>query len=253
MPAFVHAPFLGVPRGQATEKLFYVSDWYVTLATLAGVPPAVIFNSSGRLTPFVFGQQTGNGLIQAGGDGLRIRDYDNFLTDSSRLSATALFHYDFSDHLRFSGEAWYGRTIATNLRAQPFYNTVLFKPAGQTNGNLIMSTANPFLSAADRQTIINSLAANQMDTSTFLLARANTDLATGSFKTTSNLYRLVGGFDGDFNVGSRAFSWEVKAIYGRSDTETTTREVVTQNFYNALNAVRDASGNIVDSVDLHRP
>ncbi|WCM25198.1 TonB-dependent receptor [Sphingomonas sp. QA11] len=218
-------------------------------AAIAAVTDAqgrpLIFNSSGRLTPFVFGQQTNNGLIQAGGDGFRIRDYDNFLTDSSRLSATALFHYDFSDRLRFSGEAWYGRTIATNLRAQPFYNTALFKPAGETNGNLIMSTANPFLSAADRQTIINSLAANQMDTSTFLLARANTDLATGSFKTTSNLYRLVGGFDGDFNVGSRAFSWEVKAIYGRSDTETTTREVVTQNFYNALNAVRDGSGNIV--------
>ena len=51
MPAFVHAPFLGVPRGQVSEKLFYVSDWYVTLATLAGVPPAVIFNSSGPVPP----------------------------------------------------------------------------------------------------------------------------------------------------------------------------------------------------------
>src|SRR5204862_146971 len=32
--------------------------------------------------------------------------------------------------------------------------------------------------------------------------------------------------------------------YGRSDTSTTTREVVTQNFFNALNAVTDGSGNI---------
>ncbi len=205
----------------------------------------LIFSPSGHLTPFNPGQQTANALLQAGGDGFRIRDYDNFLTDSSRFSATALFHYDFSDSIRFSGEAWYGRTIATNLRAQPFYNTALFGNAGEANGNLIMSTANPYLSAADRQTIVNNLAANGMDTSTFLLARANTDLATGSFRTKTDLYRFVGGFDGDFNVGDRKFTWEAKAIYGRSDTTTTTREVVTQNFFNALNAVTDGSGNIV--------
>src|SRR5204862_89632 len=64
-------------------------------------------------------------------------------------------------------------------------------------------------------------------------------------RTKTDLYRVVGGFDGDFNVGDRKFTWEAKAIYGRSDTSTTTREVVTQNFFNALNAVTDGSGNIV--------
>lgn len=206
---------------------------------------ALVFSSTGHLTPFANGQATGNGLIQAGGDGFRIRDYDNFLTDSNRFSATALFHYDFSDKFRFSGEAWYGRSVATNLRAQPFYNTALFGNAGDVNGNLVLSTANPFLSDADRATIVDNLAANGMDTSSFLLARANTDLATGSFRTATNLYRLVGGFDGDFKIGDRAFSWEVKATYGRADTNTTTREVVTQNYFNALNAVRDGNDNIV--------
>lgn len=205
----------------------------------------LVFGGDGRLRPFVNGALTGNGLIQAGGDGFRIRDYDNFLTDSNRLSVTALFHYDFTDHVRFSGEAWYGRTVATNLRAQPFYNTALFANAGETNGNLIMSTANPYLSAADRTTIINSLVANGADPSTFYLARANTDLSTGSFRTESNLYRFVGGFDGDFNLGDRNFTWEVKANYGQSNSKTTAREVVTQNFYNALNATTDASGNII--------
>jgi outer membrane receptor protein involved in Fe transport len=203
------------------------------------------FDTTGHLVPFVNGAPTGNGLYQAGGDGFRIADYDNFLTDSNRIQVTALAHYDFSDHFRFSGEAWYGRSTATNLRAQPFYNTALFNSAGETNGNLILSTANPYLSDADRTTIINSLVANGQDPGTFLLARANTDLATGSFRTQTDTWRFVGGFDGDFNVGSHAFTWEINAVYGRAKSSTTTREVVTQNYYNALDAVRDASGNIV--------
>lgn len=205
---------------------------------------ALFFGANGSLTPFNNGEITGQSLIQAGGDGFRIRDFGNFQVDSSRFSGTALFHYDFSDSLRFSGEAWYGRSIATNLRGQPFYNTALFGNAGETNGNLVISTANPFLSAADRATIISNLAANGQPTDKFYLARANTDLATGEFRTATDLYRVVGGLDGDLHFGDRTLTWEVKGIYGRSNTKTTARELVTKNFFNAINAVRDASGNI---------
>lgn len=206
---------------------------------------AVYFNSSGKLVPFTNGTLTGNGLYQAGGDGFPISDYGNFLTDSHRINGTLLGHFDFSEHFRFKGEAWYNNNTATNIADQPFYNTALFAGAGDTNGNLILSTANPYLSAADRTTIVNSLVANGQDPSTFLLARANTDLSTGAFRTNTELFRFVGGFEGDFSLGSHKFTWEVNANYGHARTETTTREVVTQNYYNALNAVRDASGNIV--------
>ena len=218
-----------------------VPDTGITNA--AGQP--LRFDNSGHLVPFVNGQLTGNGLYQAGGDGFAIGDFDNFLTDSNRIMATMLARYDIADHIHFSGEAWYGRNTATNLRAQPFYNTGLFANAGDINGNLILSTDNPYLSAADRQTIINSLVANGQDPSTFQLARANTDLATGSFRTRTELYRFVGGLNGDFAVGSRTFNWEISALYGRAKTRTTTREVVNQNYYNALDAVTDGSGNII--------
>ena len=47
----MHAPALGIPVGHTTEKMFYMSDWYVTLATLAGVAPSLIHNSSGPVPP----------------------------------------------------------------------------------------------------------------------------------------------------------------------------------------------------------
>ncbi|WP_267397421.1 MULTISPECIES: TonB-dependent receptor [unclassified Sphingomonas] len=214
-----------------------------SITNAAGQP--LYFNNAGQLAVFNTGQATGSAIYAAGGDGFAIGDYDNLITSSDRVQATLLTHYDFSDHVRFSAEGWYGRTSATNLSAQPYYNTYLFNDAGQTNGDLILSTANPYLSHADRATIISNLVANGQDPSTFYLARANTDLSTGKFTTTSELYRFVGDLAGDFNVGSHNFTWDVSGTYGHVRSVTKTREVVTQNLYNALNAATDAGGNIV--------
>lgn len=221
----------------------YAGRPYASITNSGG--QALYFNAGGQLVPFQNGQLTGSGLYQAGGDGFAIRDYGNFLVDSKRIQGTLLGHYDITDHIRFSGEAWLGRNIATNLSAQPYYNTALFANAGETNGNLILSTSNPFLSAADRATIINNLVANGSDPSSFYLARANTDLETGSFRSQTDLYRFVGTLEGDFALGTHKFSWEVSANYGQTDSQTTQRELVTQNYYNALNATTDANGNIV--------
>lgn len=206
---------------------------------------ALYFNNSGNLTVFNNGQETGSAIYQAGGDGFRIADYGNFLADTNRLQATALAHYDFSDSVRLSVEGWYGRSSARNLRDQPFYNTYLFANAGEVNGDLVLSTDNPFLSSQDRATIITNLTENGLDPSTFYLARANTDLATGSFKTTNELYRFVGDLSGDFLLGDHKFTWDINGTYGHVHTRTKTREIVNQNFYNALDAVRDGNGNIV--------
>jgi iron complex outermembrane recepter protein len=221
----------------------YGGQVFGSIVNAQGEP--LYFDNNGRLAVFHNGELTGSKQIQAGGDGFRLRDYDNFLTDTKRIQGTALAHYDFSDHFRFSGEAWLGRSIGRNLRAQPYYNTALFGDAGDVNGNLVMSTSNPYLSAQDRATIISNLTDNGLDPSTFYLTRANTDLATGAFTTRTDLYRFVGTFSGDFSVGDHPFNWEVTANYGHTKATTKSRELVVQNFFNALNATTDASGNIV--------
>lgn len=206
---------------------------------------ALFFNRTGQLVPFQNGQLTGSSIYQAGGDGFAIADYSNFLVSSERYQGTILTHYDFSDSIRFNGEVWFSRNYATNTSDQPFYNYAGFGDAGDPNGNLVFSTANPFLSNADRATIISNLTAVGADPSTFYLSRANTDLASGSFRTSTDLLRFVGGLTGDIQAGERKFTWEVNGTYGRTISRTTERQIVTQNFFNALNAVRDGSGNIV--------
>ncbi|WP_260928625.1 TonB-dependent receptor domain-containing protein [Novosphingobium sp. 9] len=206
---------------------------------------ALYFNKAGQLTVFNNGTALADGISQAGGDGFAIDDYGNLLANNQRFQGTLLANYEFSDALRFHGEFWLGHSKASNVADQPFYNTYLFADAGDTNGNLILSTSNPYLSAADQATIKANLAAAGLPTDQFYLARANTDLSTGAFTTTTTLVRGVGGFDGDFHVGSHNFTWEATLNYGRISSNTKTREIVTQNYNNALDAVLDSSGNIV--------
>ncbi|EGD57513.1 TonB-dependent receptor [Novosphingobium nitrogenifigens DSM 19370] len=202
---------------------------------------ALRFNRNGRLVPFVNGAATGSALYQAGGDGFPIANYDNFLADTERYSATMLAHYDITDHIQIFSEVWWGRSFGTNVSSQPYYSTAIFGNAGELSGNLVFNTSNPFLNAADRATIENALGGP----GTFYLARANTDLTTGQFRSRTDILRVVTGLKGDFEAGERKFNWDVTVNYGRSVSATTSRELNLQNFANALDATTDAGGNIV--------
>jgi outer membrane receptor protein involved in Fe transport len=199
------------------------------------------FNKTGQLVPFTNGTPTGSPFVEGGGSGFPLNDFGNLLTNSNRIQGTLLWHYDISDNIRAHGEVWVGKDTASNLAAQPYYSTALFGGAGSPNGNLILNTANPFLSAADRATIQNALGTPGQD-GTFYLERANTDLETGAFTTSTYLFRIVGGLDGDFALGTHKFKWDVTVNYGRTSAITDTHELITQNFFNALNAVSTPNG-----------
>lgn len=208
------------------------------------------FNDAGRLVPLDFGTRTGSLIESSGGNGFALGDYGNLLATSERYLANALASYDVTDAVRFFGEAWYAHSRGTNIADQPVYNTALFGPDGSTDGNILLSIDNPYLNPADRQTILNSLSEvgginGDGDLSQFLLTRANTDLASGRSVATVELYRFVAGFDGDLDLGGHAFKWEVSANYGRSKTSGKIRELVQQNFLNAIDAVDDGNGNII--------
>ncbi|MET0308220.1 MAG: TonB-dependent receptor [Sphingomonas sp.] len=200
------------------------------------------FGSGGTLVPLDMGNVLADGFISSGGNGFNLPAQANLLTSSERYLVNAQLNYELTDHIKMFGEAWYTHTRGVNLIDQPNYNTRLFDKAGTPDGNLIISLDNPYLSAADRATIAANLPAGQNQ---FYLGRALSDLTTGRSEANVETYRFVGGFSGDFSVGSRNFTWEASVNYGRSQTVGKVYELNNQNFFNALDAVRDASGNIV--------
>ena len=241
--AIDNIPFNGLSGGGAKDPLF--GSPFQTITNAAG--QALFFNSAGQLVPFRHGTVVGSFTDEAGGDGFRVGDYANLLTDSKRIQGVMLGHYDFSDHVRFHAEAWASRNIATNTANQTLYNTALFSGpggAGLPYANYAVSSTNPYLSAADQATIQASLAAAGQPTNQFYLARANTDLYAGAFSTRSSLARGVAGLDGDFKIGTHNFTWEGTVTYGQVNSTSNQVGLVWQNIENALNAVVGANGQI---------
>lgn len=222
-----------------------VSDFGFQPGITNAAGQALRFDQSGNLVPINFGQQTGNLINFNGGDGFVLPS--NLLSPVRRYLAAALGEYQITDNVRFFGEAWYANSRGEQLRDQPIYNTALFGNAGDPDGNFIININNPFLSPAARTAIASALASNPAADSqdSFYLARANTDLVSGLGSSTVELYRFVAGLDGNFQAFGRDVKFEVSGNYGRSTTQGGERVVVQQNLENALNSVRDASGNIV--------
>jgi len=254
--------FFGTPPSSANSsftRLLFPSQRYSAF-TIGGVPfssddfsvrragiydasgTPLQFGQGGRLVPLDLGTVMRQGYISSGGNGYDLPAQANLLTNTERYLGTLLANYELTDHIHAFGEAWYSHSKGTNLIDQPVYNTALFGDAGAPDGNLIININNPFLNPTDRAIIAANLPAGQQE---FYVGRALADLTTGRSQGVVETYRFVGGFNGDFSVGSRNFQWEVSANYGRSRAKGSNQELVQQNFANALDAVTDANGNIV--------
>lgn len=228
-----------------------------------GGPPLAWAPGSSALTPYNLGTQTGNPIFWEGGDGIRLSQFSNILSPLERFNVDGLLNFKFTDHFGTFAEAWFSETHATALIAQPAYNTALFGGANTPNGNFYVPVSNAFLSLADQATIQNALnsygaflaslppgsglpaAGPLWDGHHFFVSRANTDLQSGRSVGDQVVARGVWGLNGDFALGERSYSWEVAANLGYSRNKSIVPAYVFQNVQNALNAVRDASGNIV--------
>ena len=229
------------------------------------------FGPNGTLIPYNTGTPNGNPFFASGGDGLRLSSVNNLLSPTERTNLDTLLHFQLTDHINLFGEGYFSGTHATNLVAQPAYNTALFGGAGRVNGNFVVNINNPFLSPGDRaaiQTALNNYLAgltangrtpqyqgvaagpNQpayapWNTSQFYVSRANVDLQGGESTDSQTVTRGVAGVNGDFAWGQRSFNWEVSVSYGTSDNTQATPSYVFQNVANALNATTNAAGQIV--------
>lgn len=190
----------------------------------------LVFDARGNLVPLDFGTRFGV-VNSSGGNGFDITSTFNLLSPVERYLGAVQASYEFSDAVEAFAEFQYANSKGTELRAQPVYNTALFDDAGTPDGNLIIPLSNPFLSADARAIIAAQLPVGQ---DFFYLGRANTDIRTGRGSSTVEVYRVAGGLRGDLSLGSRDLFWEVSGLYGRSRTEGESREIVQQNFLNAL-------------------
>jgi len=212
----------------------------------------LFFDNAGNLVPQDYGNEPGCvgdpacpperfTLFSSGGNGFAyIRDTSQALSDTERYNANLVGHFDITDNVRLFAEGWFSHSKSTNLATQPEYNSGIFDAGGAPAGNLILSVNNPFLTPTQRQLIIDSIANNLSDDPAqdyFYLSRANTDIPTGRSTYTDNIWRIVGGLDGKFNLLAGQWNWEVVGNLGHSKATGRTVDINSQNFFNAVGQV----------------
>jgi len=203
------------------------------------------FDPDGNLVPFTPGApDPASAFFAIGGDGPDFfGNVDQLQSPLDRAVLTGRFNYDLTDSITFSSDFLFSDSDAIELTNQGGFQTGAFT---ETSGGLVFDIDHPFLTDQAR----GILQDNGVDT--FVLSRFNNDIIDSSNKRDQQLWRWTGGFEGDFFIANRRFSWEAYAVYGETDVETESEGIIDGRFLNAIDVRRltEEDLGMVDPTDL---
>ncbi|MES2326632.1 MAG: TonB-dependent receptor [Pseudomonadota bacterium] len=210
----------GLPNFGSSNPLSQFGTTYVFTPTGTLIPNPCITD----LRPF------GSGNC-VGGLGSSLRLSGMLEPGVTRKAINLLAHYDVSDAFSPFIEAKFVRVDA-NQEGQPtFFNNTF-------------SINNPFLSSQAKAQLQSILVPG---VTTFTAQRFNIDFAGRGELHKRDNYQVVGGVTGTFNGD---WKYEVSLNYGGLNTYYQTKgNILRSNYANAINAVRNSSGNIVCGIN----
>ena len=181
-------------------------------------------NGTLDLRPF----NSGNNV---GGLGSTLRLTGQLQPGVKRYMANMVGSFEVSEIFRPFIEAKYVRVDAIQEGQPTFFNNTF-------------SIDNPFLTDQARSVLTTSLAAGA---TTFTAQRFNVDFGGRGEEHRRETYRIVAGFDGNFNDDWR---YEVAFNYGHLDTFYETKgNLLIDEYFNSIDAVRNSSNQIVCAIN----
>jgi outer membrane receptor protein involved in Fe transport len=224
-----------------------------TAGCINGVPRIYRFRPDGTLAEADYGQDlrlttnnnTGN---QIGGDGSTLRRYGQLQPFVERYGINLLGHFDVTDAFSPYVEAKYVRYDIFQQSAPTFQSggTQTGTAAAQTgftanSSGVPIFLDNPYLNPQAAALIRSVLPAGQ---TAFRLQRNNIDLGSREETGYRETYRIVTGFEGDFNDD---WHYDISANYGKfRQSLTSVNNRIQQRFRLAADAVRNpANGQII--------
>jgi outer membrane receptor protein involved in Fe transport len=219
-----------------------------------------------------------SGGIAVGGDGEDPATTSSLTAGVERYTASVIGHYDLTPHIKLSGEFTYGHTVATD----PFstQSIAMFAGGNANDGQagIPFTSSNPYLTPAEVSQL-EALSMNQQTTTftpkkntpyettatytpiggvqnatfanggpLYLSAFLN-DLPTREEVTTTDTARALLDLSGDFHELNRDFNWDVSYSHALSQGRNLQYAPYTAHLYNALNAVKNSSGQIVCAIN----
>ena len=224
----------------------------VAAACLAnGFPRVFLFQQDGSLRESNYGtdfRPVGSNNNQ-GGDGSTLENTGVLQPGYKRYIGNLLAHYDVSDAFRPYIQGKFVRVESAQVSSPTFSQGGPQGVGNEYDGygtytNVPISLDNPFLTSQARSLISSMLPAG----STFFnINRNNVDLGSRGEDDRRDTWRIVGGVQGTFNTD---WHYDVNVDYGHEQTRYLfTNNRVESHFYNAVDAVRNAAGQIVCRVN----
>lgn len=190
------------------------------------------FVQGGQAIPFQFGPLV-NGPTMSGGDWQSSR-VDRSTTIALPLQRRSLFgraSFDISDNVSTFLELQYAKTHSHNKQVVPNLN----------NGGLFVYSGNPFIPAGV-QAAMNAADIDRIELGTF-----NGDMSMLQGINDRELKRGVFGFEGNFDLGGKEWTWDASYAHSEQGVESwTPGNRINANYNAAINAMVDpATGQIV--------
>lgn len=189
------------------------------------------FDGSGQLVNYTPGTHLGgSAFFTYGGDGPDFFDQvSQIQSPLERFVLSGQAHYDITNNIRFSTDFQFANTSADELVNQGGFQTW---PFGGTSSGLTIQSDNPLLTT-QAQGVLAGLGVAQ-----FGLHRFNNDIIDSMNSNEVHLWRATAGLQGDFELGGRAFGWDVSVVHGESDAESRREMIIDGRFINAIDAIR---------------
>ncbi|MFS0772690.1 TonB-dependent receptor plug domain-containing protein [Sphingomonas sp. 1P08PE] len=184
--------------------------------------------------PYTFGTQSQTDDYSQGGDDTPVAGYIGDIVSRTRRHAVNLLaHYDVSDAFKLSFE---GKFVQSSARTFSSYSGTYSSPTGE-GYNAPIALDNPFIPAS-------LLAAAQAEGLTsIVINRNNFDLPRRGEDVRRRTWRGV--VDASGRISDHA-GYDLSYTYGRTDVRSTKlNDRLADRYPQALDAVRDASGQIV--------
>lgn len=203
------------------------------------------FNPNGTLAEANYGsidfRPFGSNNLLGGVGGSTLRNTGQLNPGLERYAINMLAHFDVSDAFRPYAEAKFVR-VKSVQEGQPSFNNSTFSTAN--SGAIRINFDNPFLDPAAAAIIRSTLAPG---TNSFPLGRFNVDFGGRGEFAKRDTYRGVVGAEGTFNDD---WKYDVSVNYGEFHNFLASRNNrLNVNFLQAVDAVRNASGQIVCRVN----
>lgn len=187
----------------------------------------------------LFSFDQGNNVISGGGVGFNRNSVRRISVPVERYLASAIINYELSDSIEAFSEITYAKVkSSSSMEATPLDYTDIY-----TDGGIPLTNAFIPQSVRDQIDAYNASAAGAAAPITSLgFRRRQNEVFNRSNNASRDTWRVVAGVKGDI---SDKWQFETSYVFGHFKDVTSSEDVDSARYRNALDSIVDGSGNIV--------